>query len=249
MQMMGLRNEARSGYTARDYNLPLITHMYDAVENLGFGSTDHSVGRWVDCVTEDEKTFTIGENSYWDGDSFKRTVALGDFILNIPAVEAGTTTMIVFSNDTPVGTTNPRIVGTSTTARRLEIDVYDSGPQNAPRVYWRSGGSYRSIVSRLGIDFSSVLSFAYLMDADGKFFISVNGGTPQQVGSSYPIDYDFYSGGQTLLNVGAISGASSAMDMTLKNVRRYSSFLTASDLLREYAVDKARFNLPERVGS
>lgn len=247
MMMLGARCGAwakSGGPTARDYNLPLITHMYDAVENLGFGVTDHTVGRWVDCITGDEKTFTIGANSKWEDNSFKRTVALGNFVLNIPAVESGTTTVIVFKNDTPAGTTNPRIVGTSTTARRFEIDIYDSSPTRSPRYYWRTNGTYRTAPGDLGLSFANLLSMAYIFNDDGLFYLSVNGNAPVQTGGNYPIDYDFYSAGVTTLNVGANNGTSSAMAMTLKSVRRYSSILTASQLSAEYAIDRARFDLP-----
>lgn len=230
--------------TARDYNLPLITHMYDAVENLGFGVTDHTVGRWVDCITGTEKTFTIGANSKWEDGSFVRTAALGNFILDIPAFEPGTTTTMVFRCDTPAGTSNPRFVGTSKYNVRLEMDVLDSAPTQSPRAYLYASGGYRTAYLKFSLDFSQFVSISYSFGSNGEFFMAYNGGEPHQAYTAYQIDSSFYQAQPLSLNVGAWNNAPSAMDMTLKSVRRYSSVLTASQLLAEYKVDLARFNLP-----
>ena len=229
--------------TARDYNLPLITHMYDAAENLGLGVTDHTVGRWVDCITGTVKTFTIGANSKWEDGAFVRTKALGNFILDIPVLELGTTTTLVFRCDTPAGTTNPRIVGTSNHIIRMEIDVYDSSPNQNPRVYLYSNGSYRTDYLMFGLDFSQFISISYSFGYNGEFFMAYNGGEPHQAFKEYPIDSSHYQAQPLSLNVGAWYMYSSAMDMTLKSVRRYSSVLTASQLSAEFAIDKARFGL------
>ena len=246
--MLGARTAAwaKSGGsmpTARDYNLPLITHMYDAAENLGLGVTDHTVGRWVDCITGTVKTFTIGANSKWEYGAFVRTKELGNFILDIPVLELGTTTTLVFRCDTPAGTSNPRIVGTTNYKFRMEIDVYDSLPTYNPRVYLYANGSYRTDYLMFGLDFSQFISISYSFGSNGEFFIAYNGGGPHQALKEYQIDSSFYQAQPLSLNVGAWNMKHSAMDMTLKSVRRYSSVLTASQLSAEFAIDMARFGL------
>lgn len=120
-------------------------------------------------------SFSKGDNAYFKDNAFHREAALGNFILPIRCPEKNSTVEIVVDVQGPVGTDNPRIVGSSDTSKRFEFDIYDTNISFSPRALWRKPDNTGERISSLNWEISSIGAYrvwaVYLMFGDNGFYV------------------------------------------------------------------------------
>ena len=225
--MLGARTAAwaKSGGgapTARDYVQDGLVAMWDGVENAGWGVHDQNATTWKDLV----------------GD-FDLTVTTGAFVLSGFVGLATSATRPICAN-----TTVTALLSFDKISTGYPVDAYDDS--GGYRIYTNDATGnirFRWFVSRgSGLVWQPAFlnqaldtPFSYTLTGDGdsglkKVFL---GGELIQTSGSQ-VGFANGSGG---LNVGS-------KYCTMYNFRIYSRVLTAEEIAANYAIDKARFNLP-----
>jgi hypothetical protein len=205
--------------TARDYVQDGLVAMWDGIENAGWGVHEATSRTWVDLTGNNhdmslDSSVTIGDDTVVFGAS-DQTGTFADVLLDsVVSVEFVYSTNVV------------RVL--------YAISFNSSGSQKF--VAWRQAGKH-------------------LFFGNGaKNFL-----TEPTLHQSYHYDYSttlLYVGGRELSSTGTggsfnakpaginTYGGGYAMNGSFSSLRIYSRALTADEIAANYAIDKARFNLP-----
>ena len=222
--MLGARTSAwsKSGYTAKDYVQDGLIIMLDDIENSGFGTNDANATVWVDLSGNGNDVDVDLTQASWEDGFLKvtgTTCTRDEEITNIATLE-------VLFRDT-LTSMHPDNKGS----------FFVLGEMKGPCCLW-----YDHIVggSKMGLT-----------------NISSNIAKPKNILASRSYTYNprsYYVNGEpmplyfppnTLADaVGCKATAVGGKPIEIYHVRAYSRALTAEEIAKNYAIDKARFNLP-----
>ena len=214
-------------YTAKDYVQNGLIAMWDGIENTGWGVHDASATVWKDLMGMANITLHNAQ-IYSDHIYFPQVNGYGEaaFPQSYGAIEVvlsknvRTNNSAYYSNIICIGTTYS---GYGLCAPRgFLTDTYDV--ETAPYVSISDGELFSATLNKSG---PSTIAIAKngAMGADGEL----------ASGSRY-------ASGSNSINGSSTSTRNS--DLWIRSIRLYSHVLTAEEIAANYAVDKARFNLP-----
>ena len=235
--LINLRNALMAGkrkLTAKDYVQSGLVAMWDGIENAGWGTHDASATTWKDLIGADD--LAIGSDTskaHFTHAALWRDKSFGALLtgnLSWPL----TVEMIIDVDSSFTGSANPRFFafGNDPSVRR-EFDCYTANAADAPRMFEPSRYGHFGRSSSTGLWALSV-SFADDTSVDFRDNICAKSISTTLKSLSAPVK----------LNIGAWYNTYSAMTGLYYCVRIYSRALTADEIARNYAIDKARFGLP-----
>lgn len=249
--MLGARTAAwaKSGYTAHDYVQDGLIAMWDGIENAGWGQHDPSATVWKDLVGGFD--ITLEDGCYvWRGDQIESTIGTaGQYagVVSIPRLGYGNGAFHIESANVPVNvstmtTYTNGIGGTDefwSTGTACEYTYNPNGTKMTTNVgcQWQNSWG-RSIKFKISITETVVDSLSFK-----------NPGEPSAFGRNGVVTTPAIDGyvGQTY--TGNPGGMMRVLKSTysrygLKCLRVYGRQLSGEEIAANYAIDKARFNLP-----
>ena len=222
--MEAVRNGAwaKSGYTAKDYVQDGLIIMLDDIENSGFGTNDANATVWVDLSGNGNDVDVDLTQASWEDGFLKvtgTTCTRDEEITNIATLE------VLFRDSSGSGYPNNN------------GPFFVLGEMKGPCCLWYghvAGGSkmsFTAISSNVAVSKDILASRSYTYNPLSYY---VNG-------EPMPL----YSPPKTLADaVGCKATAVGGKPIEIYHVRAYSRALTADEIAHNYAIDKARFNLP-----
>lgn len=235
-----------SGPTARDYVQDGLVAMWDGIENAGWGQHDDSATTWVDLCGGTSIELYAG-NSDWTGTALRGLPR--DFSGGYSVRAAG----LGDANDIPANPVTAEFVinpDATLTAWSLVMRRDNSGQLICYRYEGRgiqlaySNDAGKGVIAQGDLP-SGAYSVARVMPDE------FTNNSPAQ---AIYLNGALYSGsaGRSGMNPYARFGCSSALSASntvefvglVHAMRFYSRALTAAEIAANYAVDKARFNLP-----
>ena len=225
----------KTEYTARDYIQDGLVAMFDGIENAGWGVHDDSATIWINLVSNNHLTVRSAGGS-WINNAFvcNGTTAgcYGNFSFNLENM-----------------TKECCISGLPTTSRVLNlISTPSSSQSNGACAGVQVNGNIVAMTSRFWII------------ATEKMSISCKGNNLKSYSQEWPT---IYVNGNILSSQGEITMNNSGQWITfgarqndavgrfyypcagtIHNVRIYERRLSQNEILHNYHIDKARFNLP-----
>ena len=240
--LINLRNALMAGKrtpTARDYVQDGLIAMWDGIENAGWGVHDASATTWKDLVGNRDWTLGASTSYEWTANSFDAKdqyaatqdfidgslVSTVEFCAKIKAQETaplGNFAFIMLGRD---GTTVGAYYGLLYRNRSTQV-----GALMACRSFF-----VNSYTEFSGVPAS--FSFPNFTSYVPGFF----NGISRSLSGVITLDYNETTRG-TVARIGGT--AQQAMPIEVYNIRLYSRALNADEIARNYAIDKARFNLP-----
>ena len=250
--LINLRNALMSGKhkpTAKDYVQTGLVAMWDGIENAGWGTHDASATTWKD-LSGGGRDLTVRDIALWgdtylycDGTAYSAYLTGATAYQSIECVYKTDSYMIVRNNTS--GTRTIFYAGRS--ARLL----------NTPEL--RTDQAHENDIPRAGVELYSVDSQIVLGIA------TANNGAVHQICGVYSdasagVPNKGYFNGQVSQNTTVWNWGSSPNtcvgDRQIDQlgwpwngkvfaIRLYSRALTAAEIAANYAIDKARFNLPD----
>lgn len=230
------------GYTARDYVSDGLVAMWDGIENAGRGVHDPNATTWKDLVGSMNLTIntSLGE---W---AINNLHGLSNVRQTYSSASADLTTAVASVINSGIFTLE-EVIGTSSACSTYGggSNITASGSETNRNRYtdYRSASSpYDQIRVRLQVV------------KDGQTYNSYSGFVPHTVhmsgfvvnGTSTRPILDGAVTGDTINSISGDNLDNLKVDATTDtyNIRLYSRALTAEEIARNYAIDKARFNLP-----
>lgn len=226
--------------TARDYVQNGLVAMWDGIENAGWGTHNTAATTWKDLVGNRDWTLGTSTSYEWTVNSFDakdQFAATQDFISGDLVQTVEVCASIKSQGATPRG--NYAFI-------MLGRDEAAFGP------YY--GLLYRNPIAQ---EFALMCERSYFTNTYTEFVgkgasfsfpnfhtVSVNAffnGITRTASASNTLDYNATTRG-TVARIGGT--ALQSMPIEVYNIRLYSRVLTADEIAANYAIDKARFNLP-----
>lgn len=220
--------------TAKSYIQDGLIAMWDGIENAGWGVHDASAIVWYDLSGNNE-TITLRSGTYWGDDCLRQDTAHGSFgSFSRPLQYLHAEGVIRSDGEPDVDTANGRV---------CLVSFYNYAPydyQIGYRGTWLTFGNYAGTAPCISLDNPhDILAFS--------FAIGVAESNPPTVAAyrngelSEGRYYAYYGASGT--GLGGRAGNNRAMSGRIHNLRFYNRNLTADEIARNYAIDKARFNL------
>jgi hypothetical protein len=242
--LINLRNAMMAGKrtpTAKDYVQSGLVAMWDGIENAGWGTHDSAATTWKDLVGNRDWTLGTSTSYEWTANSFDakdQFAATQDLIYGR---DVNVTTMEVCARIKPP---RPRpaanfafiIIGRQTTTGNPYFGLLYRNPsgQNA-----LMGG--QSFFAGTSNEFDGIAASFSFPDYTKTSAIGYFNGTSRAASGNNTLDYNATTRG-TVARIGGT--AQQSMPIEVYNIRLYSKILTAAEIAANYAIDKARFNLP-----
>lgn len=242
--------------TAKDYVQSGLVAMWDAIENVGYGQHNSSATTWKDLVGSNDVTYTgtlSQSTGYWDDQCF-RAVAKGDYSFRraisqewLAALDGPITIDGVFTISDS-GLNNSALLQIAKASENndgIMFSVYNSF-SIAASVKGAWGAENRSSI-QVGTDYSysgRKIYCAMIADATQVKEILYLGGIKMEGASQ--ARSAILSGTDTL-SIGTYAVSAFKTRTAIGEYNRfniYSRALTADEIARNYAIDKARFGLP-----
>ncbi len=226
-----------SGPTARDYVQDGLVAMWDGIENAGWGQHDASATAWVDLVGG----VTVSGRSFGDkyatlSNKNSTTAASSSYRADQDFTLHGSLRTLpkVWTNWTLLG------IGTGSGIQNGFCFIgYDTGyPLRYKNAYAGTTGLNLSTGAVSGADICLDVVFIY---STKTAYLYVNGalsGSSSIDASLWNLDGKNLQLGSVLYDLGSVG------DMRNYNIIYYNRALTAAEVAANYAIDKARFNLP-----
>lgn len=251
--LINLRNALMAGKrtpTAKDYVQSGLAYLYDGIENAGWETHDATQNGWVNLVDGTMPfVFSQSADTYFGNDYLHRSDTSGMLLPDFPIIKANTTTELVLSvsaDNTPSG--NARFMG-ARALNRFEIDCYSSGVEKAPRMYWRrtGGTSYTTTYCRFKRTSAwGLWALVMSVDSSGVMTIEDTITGASWTSDTNTVDLAFYADIPAVIGCWAQGNtAYSQMICDIHRIARYNKVLTADEIAANYAIDKARFGLPD----
>lgn len=226
--MIGARTAAwaKSGYTAKDYVQDGLVGQVDGIENAGFGVHDPNAVKLVDLIGGIGNLIPIDANFSIGSDciTFNNSYGVGTKEI----VEREFTHEIVAKRRWNTGSATGYF---STFSDRAYQDIltYSSWTPYCKRT------SLKVKLTDLQGYYDKAVYIAMSQDSDGSIKFYING---QLVAND--------SKTMNSININSWRTTYTAKEnMDFMAHRRYSKALTASEIAANYAIDKARFNIPD----
>lgn len=230
--MLGARTAAwaKSGGgvpTARDYVQDGLIAMWDGIENAAWGVHDPSATTWKDLAGNNDATPVDGTYS-WESDSF---VCNGIGLVSAYSSDFQSVEVVVRVREDLQTTTYAPIFGTLSESNAKGVFWLPS--LNYLRFYNGTSNSLPTTETELNGTFSAVSvspSTIVFKDAEIK--------------NTKRVSYWNIVGFQSdVFKIGG-SDKNNKCFGYIKSVRVYNRVITSSEILHNYEIDKARFNLP-----
>ena len=260
LKLFGDRKMMKTMPTARDYVQDGLVAMWDGIENAGWGVHDHAATSWKDLVGTNDLTLSkspVSENiGWWTDKSYfspykvartvgncfiRRGVISQDFVncvnsANLTA-EVCFKTLVSYSH-------NPGL-----------FRAYESSYTQLVLLIWdkdfsfRGEGWYPAEAARGRLDwergkFTSCSYRAYGIDSYADGFNSSTGKMQVKIATTSSSSPSMTTGGTIVLNSQSRTDYDS-LQGEMYCVRLYNRALTDQEIAHNYAIDKARFNLPD----
>lgn len=239
--------------TARDYVQDGLVAMWDGIENAGWGVHDANATEWKDLSVNGYNLVYGGASAakIWEEDCFKFVASIGS------------------SSSSPhfLSSSKSILSGLSSVTFSICLDISMSTGFGVPAGFRRDRSNnrlqwYRQNDGRLDPVVSTVASGTKHLASTAPYTKNTTKAETIVVGSNGNIVF-YINGAQyatnsisdfaTITSMGASLGVNIESDnayaavlgtWTMKNMRLYNRALTADEIAANYAVDKARFNLP-----
>ena len=240
--LINLRNALMTGKrtpTAKDYVQNGLVAMWDGIENAGWGVHNPNATAWKDLIGNRDWTLGTSTSYEWTANSFDakdQFAATQDFIDGSLITTVEMCAKIKMPSSITYFNTAFIIIGRQTSSGPYYGLLYRIPATLNPSLMGGRSffeGTYNSFVG-VGATFSFP-DFA-TAGVDGYF-----NGEAQTASGSNTLDYNATTRG-TVARIGGT--AQHSMPIEVYNIRLYSRALTASEIARNYAIDKARFGLP-----
>lgn len=245
------RGYVKQGYTARDYVQNGLIEMYDSIENGGFGISDKTSKTWVPCVGT--KTISLSDSEYVSDDDtivLTSSKTAANHYDDIPNPVAGDITI-----EGAVVTAN--VSWQTQSFMMLQQHNYAI---NGFQLFWNSNNAVKN---RFGFaqnyNDTSVNFYTYPFSAGEKatatvvfhrqsrlmdIYVKAEKKSTIEIPENIVVfDDNGTRWNRTLLNLHCSVGG--AEEIKIGNARWYSRALTAAEIATNYAVDKARFKIPD----
>ena len=221
--MLGARTGAwaKSGYTARDYVQDGLIAMLDGIENAGWGTHDENATVWTDLSGNGNDVDVDLTQASWEDGFLKvtgTTCTRDEEITNIATLE------VLFRES--LGFSYPNNKG----------PFFVLGERKGPCCLWyghvAGGASVNTRLSSNNAVSKRILASRSYTYSPWSYYVN---------GERMPLYYP----PNTLADaVGCKATAVGGKPIEIYHVRAYSRALTVDEIAHNYAIDKARFNLP-----
>ena len=257
--LINLRNALMSGKhkpTAKDYVQNGLVAMWDGIENAGWGVHNPNATTWKDLVGSNDVTYTrtlSQSTGYWDDKCF-RAVARGNYSFrravtsDFLASLSGPITIEGVFTISDSGLNNSALLQIAKASENNDGIIFatynSTSVSSAIKGAW--GVSGRANI-QLGPDFAysgSKMYCALVADASEVKEVIYFGGTKTE---SSAVSRAAILEGTDTLSIGTYAVSSIKTRTATGEYNRFSIYsraLTADEIARNYAIDKARFNLP-----
>lgn len=224
------RRGAPAGPTARDYVQNGLIAMWDGIENAGWGVHDSAPTAWKDLVGTNDLTIESGAQTITSNSVVFNDTALGGKLAN----EIRDLVSVELCCNVTRNAGNAIFLPS-----KKGSNGDDTGFALFPIWYYNNsigaGRSKRGYA--IGINNSITMYADYTSDESSFSAKAINGVMTEPTGAS-----DYYSLTKELCGFGFRS--TYPFGGVVYNLRIYSRTLTVSEIAANYAIDKARFNLP-----
>ncbi len=222
--MIAARNGLMAGgLSAKSYVQDGLIAMWDGIENAEWGVHDAEATVWKDLVGSNDATLT--STAYFDANSIRRdTQGNGAMALSASALSGINAVEVCFDH----AAASVEVLFCAGTSPSLLVSYIDY--QGNSRFQY--GNNRLMYANAIGDAKCTLCGF---FDSN----IALNGSVLTTVGIT-----DSWGSLYNVCAIGGRNGSYSAVGH-IYSVRAYSRALTAAEIAANYAVDKARFNLPE----
>lgn len=235
--LINMRNAMLSGGkrtpTAKDYVQDGLVAMWDGIENAGWGTHDPNATVWKDLVGNNDWT-NSGATVLNDGFNTKTGLLIKDTASPFPTTLAGAdshTLEIVCS------TTKDRGITIISPLSDNSLGFYKRAYRNSFYPYITSSGL--SYCNPSSYTLGQMRHFAITYTTYNRGQVTVDGNITVPISTA-----SRYTSYGSKMSIGGVFGQSGA-DFTINAIRYYSKIPTAAEIAANYAIDKARFNLPD----
>lgn len=217
-------DESKAEYTAKDYIQDGLVAMWDGIENAGWGVHDPNATTWKDlvgsCDLSRNGTPLVKPNCMgFDGSCcFYGASQFGTICTMEAVVDA----------KTQVGSTDPELVRLDGTR---QYKIYINNNRLTLGISMVAAGAYAGYIN------TGIEVVAWVFDTSQQLFY-VNGAYRSSRAWKYP-----QTGSGVVIGAGSSSLFRPGVG-DVYSVRLYSRTLTSQEIAANYAIDKARFNLP-----
>lgn len=240
MALINFRNAlmtGKRGPTAKDYVQTGLVAMWDGIENAGWGVHDASATTWKDLVGNRDWTLGPSTSYEWTANSFD---AKDQFAATQDFIDGSLVSTVEFCariKTTPLagsGNFAYIIIGRAHTPGAPYYGLLvrgDTAALMACHNYWIGAATAYK-------DSATSMSFPDYLNLNALAYFN---GVGVSTSMANTLNYNATTRG-TVARIGGTLGQS--MSIEVFNMRLYSTVLTAAEIARNYAIDKARFNLP-----
>ena len=225
--------------TAKNYVQDGLIHMYDGLENTGYGTHDSTTATWRDLAGSGGGMDLSCTNVSW-GDDHASFSGNGYAINNSQWVIADGKTLeccYMTSSPGPFELVNVS-VSDNKTAGYYRLVVRMTNNNNNPLVYFANGRNYSAYTRYRQGDASSGATISVRADKNAIVDAFFNASAMTAYGADYNID------GSQGICIGGANATTRLYTGRVYCVRLYSRKLSTEELQANDAVDKIRFNLP-----
>lgn len=262
------RGYVKQGYTARDYVQNGLYAHFDAIDNAGYGLHDGAATRWVDLSGNGRDLDTVTGAPTWeadalylhDGDAITDSQSATHYaalkaLLDEASADNAVTVELGWQGDFDAPTSGSVWIGTMTRewangSKGAFSVVHGYTFASLPNCCTSSNGSHAAKAAyaayERGVTYAAAGRFAYDTAHNRYDSFGFRDGE-EKARSSAAIGY--FAGIYTTnlyTNVGFGGAVSSYLKFSgrIRWARLYSRALTDDELFKNYAIDRARFNLP-----
>ena len=241
--------------TARDYVQDGLVAMWDGIENAGWGVHDPSATTWKDLIGSNDALLSgalvpdrcWGNNHFYNNiesvvftgtpsSAMKAAITSGRLTVQglfMPEVRPSSSNMCIFQCSPASVTTDGMIFGVTN----------NSSFASGNTMSWATNRAVNKL-SPPGWEYIVGNTYALSFICDNTTMTSILNGSSVTATrtKSLPVDSDLTS--FAIFNYNWNAGRSRTLRGKVYNLRLYSRALTAEEIAANYAIDKARFNLP-----
>ena len=221
--------------TARDYVQDGLIAMWDGIENAGWGVNDPSATVWKDLSGNGNYLTQTGTvNTTWENDACvfdkNRGMGMTSFPAAKDAVLSKNWTLEVVFSITSTNNTNGSLFGLGSSRHRT-LFVYVNAGVEIPSALFKN-------TQVMPIGENSLNQVNHLaITGDGRVYVNGEFYTQRISSTNEPRDTSF--------NIGYLPQFRDYMIGKINAIRFGGENLTAEKIAANYAIDKARFNLPD----
>lgn len=212
--------------SARSYVNDGLIAMWDGIENAGWGQHNSSATTWKDLIGTNDLD-TMNSNTFGDNCALITDARLG-IGSSDKHIDLYTGTVEMVCEAAPMGRASfLRLGNTNSSSYSLGIS-YTNNPGSVSGI----GGN----ITTTGATFSTSQRH-FAATYDGTTYLMYVDGVPATINAT-----SFRTYGN--ITIGGVGGRTYSLNGKVYSVRVYNRVLTAQEIAANYAIDKARFNLP-----